>query len=536
MYELRHNLDLRLRVRWILWWRVLFLSVMATSAASLDAIFREINSGGIYFAILFGVGISLVSWALTIKRDQSALILGVAWLQVIADIAISSYITYATGGLDSAFILIFGLSIITSAILLFTSGAIVSAVLAAAAFAIVSFFWTPDSFSESNDYVRLVFVSASLLLVGGLVALLFKNREDLIRSLNRTSRDLKGLSELQAAIVDSIPSGIILVSPNKRVLYCNQLAESIVGSSLHSKNLSELNLDFLSEFSETHESPLAPDLSEPKIIRHQKIVLAEGQELIVFEDITNLRKLEGDIRLKEKLASVGQLAAGLAHEIKNPLASLSGSIQLLKNEMELSESDRRLMSIVIRETDRLDDLLQSFLDYAKPSSLQVRKVNLSELVDEVFELVGHERKSAAESDKKQIELVNKVSSSLTAAVDFNQFKQVVWNLIKNAMNAIESKGQVVVRAVEITQEGEDFVRIEIEDNGVGMSTDTQSRIFEPFYTKKMAGTGLGLALVYQIVQAHEGSIGVDSQADEGSLFWVQIKKKGPRSLQKVEAA
>jgi len=502
----------------------MFLVVMATSTASLDTLFQSINSRGIYTAILVGILFSLVSWFALFTKASDQITKMLATAQLLADALLASYITYVTGGLQSAFILIYGLNILTGSILLFTTGAIVAALLSVFSFAGVAFVGLGSNlFHDGHSVVRLVFVCCSLILVGGMVALLFKNRQELISSLRRTRQDLKGLTELQIAIVDHIPSGVLLVSPNKYVLYCNELARSILGVPVLGQSLVNLKVEqFL--FQGLAELSYQNKSGQNLTLRYQTIALDENQSLIVFEDITNVRALEDQVRLKQRLASIGHLAAGLAHEIKNPLASLSGSIQLLKKKEELSESELKLMSIVLRETDRLDSLLQNFLDYAKPSRLDLKNIAVRSLIEPIVGLC----KNDLTQSEKQIEFDMDIPQDLHCVLDAQKMKQIFWNLIRNAVSSIERAGKVKISAYLKVNQNEEILRFEVQDSGKGMDEETQTRAFEPFFTNKSDGTGLGLALVYQIIQVHEGTIGIESGLGEGSLFWIELRKAGPK--------
>jgi len=219
---------------------------------------------------------------------------------------------------------------------------------------------------------------------------------------------------------------------------------------------------------------------------------------------------------------------GLAHEIKNPLASLSGSIQLLKSELSPDASEAKLMKIVLRETDRLDELLTNFLCYAKPAQLTVTMVRYRELVADILTLLQN---SMEEESRKRIQFKNELTENDQCLADEGKLKQVFWNLLKNAVSAIDKDGVIVVRAGRQQREGVEFLKISIEDSGAGIAADDVGRIFEPFFTRKVKGTGLGLAVVYQSIQAHRGHIGVNSQPGKGSEFWFEVPVKGPNGVE-----
>jgi two-component system sensor histidine kinase PilS (NtrC family) len=230
--------------------------------------------------------------------------------------------------------------------------------------------------------------------------------------------------------------------------------------------------------------------------------------------------------LQERLATVGQLAAGIAHEIRNPLASLSGSIQLLKSESQLSPQSDKLMRIVLRETDRLDHLASSFLTYAKPSELSLEEVNLAKVFEEVVALV----KNSKDFNHHKVQLGIQVDPSLQCKCDPRQLRQILWNLILNAIQAISTHGEVMISAFQ----DDEKIKISVKDSGEGISEEVKKRVFDPFYTTKAGGSGLGLALVYQMVKNHGGTLGVESRVGEGSLFWFELFREGPKSSSSEE--
>ena len=236
---------------------------------------------------------------------------------------------------------------------------------------------------------------------------------------------------------------------------------------------------------------------------------------------TELAAMEAHLSRVQNLAQIGEMAAGLAHEIKNPLASLSGAIQILKGEMEQADSDNmRLMNIVLRETDRLGNLVNNFLVFARPSAAQAQCVGLTEILTEVVTLF---EKDNAVRERIQLSL----SLSVDAFVFFDplQLKQVFWNLLSNAADAIEENGQI---DIDVRQLKNEKVLVEIVDNGCGMDKQTVNSIFNPFFTTKDGGTGLGLSIVYRILETHDCRLDVRSEPGAGSTFALYFKKIDPR--------
>ncbi len=232
-----------------------------------------------------------------------------------------------------------------------------------------------------------------------------------------------------------------------------------------------------------------------------------------FQDLTEIRNLEEAIHYKERLATIGEMAAGMAHEIRNPLASLSGSIQVLQNELHLSEENTRLMEIAINESNRLNTFVTQFLRFARPMPPQREWVNVQILLSETVQLLQN---NPAYTHQINI-LLEEIPEPLLAFVDPDQMKQVFWNLGNNAHQAMEAGGTLTLslrRAQNAYHSDEDFLEICFRDTGIGIKKSDLSNIFKPFFTTKSMGSGLGLAIVQRIVEEHKGEILVESQAGE----------------------
>jgi len=242
--------------------------------------------------------------------------------------------------------------------------------------------------------------------------------------------------------------------------------------------------------------------------------------VINFSDLTELRRLEHNMRRAERLATVGELAAGVAHEIRNPLASISGSIELLRATPQASEDDRALMTIVHREIQRLNVLIGDLLDYARPRPSQPVDFDLGVLVREVIQV------ARADQSFTDTELAVEVDAPLTVHADPAKLRQVVWNLVRNAADAAATGGKHVV--VEARADGDD-ITIAIADDGPGIPADQLARIFDPFFTTKQKGTGLGLATCHSIVAEHGGHIDASSEHGKGAKLVVHLPRTGLRS-------
>lgn len=233
--------------------------------------------------------------------------------------------------------------------------------------------------------------------------------------------------------------------------------------------------------------------------------------ILLFQDLTEVKRLEYAMRQQEKLAAVGQLAAGIAHEIRNPLASISGSIQLLNTSSEQSEDNKKLMNIVIREIDRLNNLISEFLEYVRPSQALEDEIQLDSLLNEVVELA-----SMNPQLNTQVKVISDYKINSKIMGQRNKLKQAFLNIIINAYQAMENQDQAVLH-IE-TGELPTHVWVKIRDTGVGIPKETVPHIFEPFHTTKAKGTGLGLAITHKVFENHNAQVEVESEPNMGTQF------------------
>jgi two-component system sensor histidine kinase PilS (NtrC family) len=229
-----------------------------------------------------------------------------------------------------------------------------------------------------------------------------------------------------------------------------------------------------------------------------------------------LRVMENHVKRVEKMAAVGEMAAGLAHEIKNPLASLTGSIQLLKEDIRYNPDHDRLMQIILREADRLSSLANNFLLYARPPAGKVEVIELDKVLIETAELFEKDA-----SNNGRITLTKKIQSNLWISMDPVHLRQILWNLLLNASEAIEGEGVI---DIEMYASKNKRVCIKIADNGCGISPEELKTIFDPFFTTKPTGTGLGLSIVHRILDAYDSWLNVESEANKGTTFTLQFKQ------------
>ncbi|MCF8109877.1 MAG: GHKL domain-containing protein [Desulfobacteraceae bacterium] len=230
--------------------------------------------------------------------------------------------------------------------------------------------------------------------------------------------------------------------------------------------------------------------------------------------------MEDQVKRVERLAAAGEIASGLAHEIKNPLASLTGSIQMLRDHLEYDPDQDRLMQIVMREAGRLSMLVTDFLRFAKPGPGRAEIIALDKAVSEIVSLFASDP-----SCRSRVNVETDLTPGLYVRIDPEHLKQVIWNLLNNAAEAVSGEGVIGVKVYPVKK---NYACISISDNGCGMDEQTLAGVFDPFFSTKPGGTGLGLSIVQQVVGAHGGLLDIDSAPDKGSTVTVRLRQHPPQ--------
>lgn len=345
--------------------------------------------------------------------------------------------------------------------------------------------------------------------------------------------EVAGLRELNQIIVSSIHSGLIITDSQGRILHLNDFGAQILGllpGAMRGHDLREIFASPLLEPFAVRARAASEALTRLEVAYQRQdgdiiqlgfsvTPLAERPRtergfLLVFQNLTDVKRLEQEVRTKEKLAAVGEMAAELAHEIRNPLGSISGSAQVLLAEAGMATEQKQLLSIITRESRRLSDILNRFLFQARPNSTPRDPVDLGPLLEQAVTLLRH---SPEVKSGHRVELTVGPGPHLCLA-DPDQITQVFWNLARNGLEAMPDGGEL---RIELRSEGDDLV-LSVRDQGRGMGGEEQKRIFEPFQSRSAMGTGLGLAIVYQIVREHRGDISVRSVPKRGTEVLVHF--------------
>ncbi len=467
-----------------------------------------------------------------------------AKFQLTIDILLVTWLVWNSDVIHSPYIALYIVIIAVSSLFLGARDAVVASVGCAVAFTVcalaLTFWGHPQvarfgeaSLSETIQSVGMFDVA--FFVVGLLSARLAERQSRSDLSLLEATQSLANLRALHERIVESIRSGVVTTDLEGRIYTFNSAAREITGFQEDEVRGKDASI-FFGEIKGHHmsESLRASKSGEPSPRYETDCLTPEGLRLrlgfsiaplfsesnettgmvITFQDLTQVRALEETSRRQDRLAAIGRMAASIAHEIRNPLAAMRGSIQMLRAEMDNDSSQTELMEIILRESDRLNRIITDFLNYARPRSLTPTRVNLGDLLHQTFALLKHSPE-ILESQKVVEELPD---TPLIAEADEGQLKQVFWNLARNALQAMPDGGTLTAR---LEKNSHSRIRIAFSDTGRGMTPDQVEHLFEPF-SSTTGGTGLGLSIVYQIIRDHGGTINVRSREEQGTTITVEL--------------
>ncbi|HXI11967.1 MAG TPA: ATP-binding protein [Thermoanaerobaculia bacterium] len=471
-------------------------------------------------------------------------------LQIGGDVLIETLLIYFTGGLDSPFSFLYLVSIITASMLLYRRGGLVTAsgcVILYGALADLIFyqflplpsgsnlFPTPTQWTSLRLYLNMATNFAGFYATALLTSLISEKLRKTADELTANQQNLERLEVLNQNIIESIPSGLITMSQDGAISFANPAAGEILGvtaESLTGRHVSDA-IFFTSD--EWSALKLRATLLNDEVFRaEKKDVIRNGEErtfgyavtslrgrdgnsyglTLIFQDLTEIKKLEGQLRLRDRMAAVGELSAGIAHEIRNPLAAISGSAQVLRNSERLTPQEARLMSIILKESERLNKSIAEFLRFVKPQEKRSSPFDIAASLTETLDLLANSSELRPDHEiARRIE-----PSSFVIEGDSDQIRQVLWNIARNAFQAMPGGGTLTV-ATTLSQ---GFYRIELTDEGRGMSEAEQRIVFQPFRTRFPSGTGLGMAISYRIVHEHGGRISIESKEGVGTTMTLSL--------------
>lgn len=522
--------------------RLVLVSILLVLASTF--IFRaQVETLGMVEQILFGV--ILVSYAaslayLFVLRKSKQVSPRFALVQALGDVFFANGIVYLTGGTESIFVFLLPLSVISAANVLTRRGALTATGVACLLFVFFTIglhqHWLPAPILAPTAINRsrltglllidLCAIGLTGLLAGYLAEQLRKTKEALVVR----EEAYLALEQLHESIVHSVSSGILTIDGGGRISSINPAAERILdrqAASVLGRPIGEL-LPFLPERLGSRGGAPGADFEAECLLPNGErrwfgvsaspLLVPKGATgaglVISLSDMTDRHAMAEAIQRSERLAALGQLSAGLAHELRNPLASMSGSIQILAESSGLDQDEKRLMEIVLLEADRLDALITDFLRFARPRPIQPTAFDLSQMVHASVALLRNT------PTPKAFEVVESLPPGLSFFGDADQLGQVLWNLLINAVAALEARGGRITIGARGLDDGS--LELSVSDTGCGIAEKHLPALFDPFFTTKQGGTGLGLSIAHGIVQAHGGRIEVSSREGQGTTFTILL--------------
>jgi len=481
------------------------------------------------------------------------------YLQIALDLLCIAVLLLATGGIDSMFAFMFSIEIIPASILLYWTGGLAAAAAASMLYSALVILQRMGMLVSPIAAERLIFdysgvplyfpiiVNTSAFFLVGLLASFLADQNR--RSRQKLAQQLVDISNLEALnehIIQSITGGLITLDLQRRIVSFNRAAADITGLAPQQVRNRPFELVFpgldlgLRQFYENaRTAPLRIERScrlasgTERFLGFSIAILRDSREaaigiIISFQDLTGVRELQASLQRMDRLAAMGRLAADFAHEVRNPLASISGSVQILRQSLKLGPEDEHLMDIVVRESSNLSQLITDFSRFARPEGKERQPLAIKPVADEVLEMF----KNSPEYNSA-VSLSNNLDPRVYIEANAQQFRQLLWNLLLNAAQATPGGGRIEIdcRTRETGfacpanierlygSSNADWVELQVRDNGTGIPRADIDRIFDPFYTTKERGFGLGLSIVQNIIQEHGGLIMAESTSGAGTAFY-----------------
>lgn len=500
---------------------------------------------GLFLVFLISVGLTIVYFFLLRLSRQ------LAWqvrAQFFLDGLLITWLVWRTGDLSSPYITLYIVLISVSSFFLKPLSTLFMAATCVTMFvtlvgltsaAVIEMSGTAMEFRKAAQIVSFHVVA---FLVVGLLASKLSERRSSGTELEEATKTLANLRVLHERIIESIRSGLITTDLDGQIFTFNAAAAEITGHSADSIRGTSI-FDFFGDIRDAvdisisavaaGEQPprfeadlITPDGFAVRIGYGVTQLLSETDEatglIITFQDLTEIRSMEESVRRKDRLAAVGRVAAGLAHEIRNPLGAMRGAIQVLESTTPKGSVHSELMDIILKESDRLNSIITNFLSYARPPAGELRDTDVAGAIREMFKLLRH-----SPDIRPEHHLVDDSGNdSVLIAADTSQLKQIFWNLARNAIQAMPDGGTLRVGLAAIPNKR---IRITFEDTGLGMTPEQVEQLFEPFSQSTSGGTGLGLSIVYQIVKDHNGVINVRSREGKGTIITIELPRENRAS-------
>ena len=507
--------------------RVIFVTLLLGSFFILQVGYRNFPHPRATLNLIIALYTLTIVYSILLNRVKMHALF--AYVQLFIDASAINILIYLTGGIESWFSFIMPLTVMSASAVLDRRAGYIIATFNSILYGIIIdlqyYKLLPieyDMTLTEKAFLYNIFAHISAFyLVAFLSGYLSSRLEKTTHALEQTDSDLRELSLFNEELIENIPSGIFTTDTEGRILIFNRAAENITGVGRKialSRSIDEI-FPFIARGADIErlEGVISHQKAGDRII---SLTISELRDIAeknkgfigIFQDITQFKEMETEIKQKEKWAAIGELSANIAHEIRNPIASLKGSVEMLRENIVTEEHKKRLMEIALKEMDRLNNIISDFLTYSSPRPAEFNTFDLNLMLDDTLELLAH---TAPAQNEITIRKILKAPPDIYA--DNQKLRQVFWNLGMNAIQAMPDGGELSVS----TRESDNFIEIIFRDTGVGISQENIGKVFYPFFTTKDEGTGLGLAIAYRIIEEHNGKINITSN-NSGTTFKVII--------------
>jgi two-component system sensor histidine kinase PilS (NtrC family) len=539
------NSGLAAKIQWLIFGRLMVVFFLLAAgwiwkSGTLALSFENIPQG-LFYVFIISVSLTII-YFLALKFFPFP-----EWqirLQIVVDIALVTQLVWQTGDVNSPYITLYTVLICVASFFLGARGTLLLASTCALVFTLLAYgVWlgilTPALEKEASQQlgkiIQIIGFHDVAFLAVGLLASRLASRHSASSKLQEATKSLADLRLLHERIVESVRSGLVTTDLDGKIYIFNAAAEEITGyrsAEMRGNSIFSLlgNIEqpikVSLEAAERGEQPprFEIDFTTPENLGVRlgygiSPLFDEPGEIkgliITFQDLTEMRSMEESARRKDRLAAVGRVAAGLAHEIRNPLGAMRGALQVLQAQIPDDLTNNGLIEIIKTESDRLNKIISNFLTYARPHASSFTEVDVGEALSDSFTLLRH----SPEITEGHSLVTDLPEDTITLMADSTQLKQVFWNLARNAIQAMPDGGELKVL---LQRRDNGRVQIIFSDTGRGMTPDQVNRLFEPFSESSTGGTGLGLSIVYQIVRDHGGTINVRSLENKGTTITIEL--------------
>lgn len=531
--NMEQNKSLKKNLQWLMALRVIITTFLLGATAYIQIRERYLylfpSLDYIYIFISFTYFLTIVYGFLLSKIKN---LRAMAYQQILGDVVLTTILIYITGGTESIFSFVYLFSVISASMILYGRGGLIVASMSTILFGLLlnlEYYGVliplgrkgiEYTVHDAHYFFYLLGMNmAAFYLVAILSSHISQRLKEVEAELERKKIDYSKLEALYRDIVENVESGLISLDRDGHIGFLNKAGEDILGyrfDELYKESVSkifpwidlkrkgQLRGEAIFKKKDGKDIFLGFSISPSRDI---------GGKVMVFQDITKVKEMEEQVMRSEKLAAIGELAAGIAHEIRNPIASISGSTEILKEELGGSNHLKPLMDIILREADRLNRLVTDFLQFSKPALPQKEVFPLKDLINEtLLSLRGNP------DWNQDVKVEVQIPNSLSLYGDSGQLRQVFLNLFLNAVQAMPHGGILHISA--LNRDG--LVEVSVQDTGLGIPQEIKGKIFDPFFTTKENGTGLGLTIVHQIIKNHQGEIQVKSEFARGTKVTLRL--------------